>query len=331
MRGASTVSTYRRPARAGSLRHRILAARGGQAAAHAEAEDRWPAASRWSPAAPAASAARRPRGCCARAPAWCSPTSTRRRSASADAELAQALTARTSSRGVSSTSPTRTQVVAAFAETAVEFGGLDILVSNAGIASSAPIEETDARAVEQEHGHPGDRLFPRLARGLPAVPRAEDRRQRRLHRLQERPRRLAQRRRLLHRQGGRDPPRPLPGAGRRGRAASASTSSIRTRCCAARRSGPASGASSAPPPTRSTTDDLEEHLPQALAAEALACSPRTSPRRSISSPPTCRPSRPATSSTSMPATRRALRAERRASLLPVHGRRWPEGPDEGQR
>ncbi len=33
-------------------------------------------------------------------------------------------------------------VAAAFAETAVEFGGIDILVSNAGIASSAPIEET---------------------------------------------------------------------------------------------------------------------------------------------------------------------------------------------
>ncbi|YBV96246.1 bifunctional rhamnulose-1-phosphate aldolase/short-chain dehydrogenase [Phyllobacteriaceae bacterium JZ32] len=34
-------------------------------------------------------------------------------------------------------------VIAAFAETAVEFGGLDILVSNAGIASSAPIEATE--------------------------------------------------------------------------------------------------------------------------------------------------------------------------------------------
>ena len=33
-------------------------------------------------------------------------------------------------------------VIAAFAETAVEFGGIDILVSNAGIASSAPIEDT---------------------------------------------------------------------------------------------------------------------------------------------------------------------------------------------
>ncbi|PUB10385.1 bifunctional rhamnulose-1-phosphate aldolase/short-chain dehydrogenase [Yoonia sediminilitoris] len=33
-------------------------------------------------------------------------------------------------------------VAAAMAETSVEFGGLDILVSNAGIASSAPVEET---------------------------------------------------------------------------------------------------------------------------------------------------------------------------------------------
>ena len=46
--------------------------------------------------------------------------------------------------------------------------------------------------------------------------RAEDRRQRRLRRLQERPRRLAQCRGLLHRQGRGDPPGALPGAGGRG-------------------------------------------------------------------------------------------------------------------
>ena len=34
------------------------------------------------------------------------------------------------------------QVIAGFADSAVEFGGLDILVSNAGLASSAPIEDT---------------------------------------------------------------------------------------------------------------------------------------------------------------------------------------------
>lgn len=35
-----------------------------------------------------------------------------------------------------------TAVIAAFAEAAAEYGGIDILVSNAGIASSAPVEET---------------------------------------------------------------------------------------------------------------------------------------------------------------------------------------------
>ncbi|MEO9339236.1 bifunctional rhamnulose-1-phosphate aldolase/short-chain dehydrogenase [Mesorhizobium sp. SB112] len=34
------------------------------------------------------------------------------------------------------------EVIAGFVETAVEFGGIDILVSNAGLASAAPIEET---------------------------------------------------------------------------------------------------------------------------------------------------------------------------------------------
>ena len=45
-------------------------------------------------------------------------------------------------RGVAMNVTDETQVAAAFAETSVEFGGLDILVSNAGIASSAPVEET---------------------------------------------------------------------------------------------------------------------------------------------------------------------------------------------
>ncbi len=35
------------------------------------------------------------------------------------------------------------QVLSAFVEAAVEYGGIDILVSNAGISSSAPIEDTD--------------------------------------------------------------------------------------------------------------------------------------------------------------------------------------------
>ena len=38
--------------------------------------------------------------------------------------------------------PDEAQVIAAYGDLAVEFGGLDILVSNAGIASSAPVEDT---------------------------------------------------------------------------------------------------------------------------------------------------------------------------------------------
>jgi len=34
-------------------------------------------------------------------------------------------------------------VASAFAHAAAEYGGLDILISNAGISSAAPIDETD--------------------------------------------------------------------------------------------------------------------------------------------------------------------------------------------
>ena len=45
-------------------------------------------------------------------------------------------------RTVSMNVTSENAVATAFAETAVEYGGIDILVSNAGIASSAPVEET---------------------------------------------------------------------------------------------------------------------------------------------------------------------------------------------
>ena len=251
MRGASSVSTYRRPARAGGLRHRVLAARGGQAAAHAEAEE---------PCRPHRARHRRRRrhrprhgrrGCCARAPASCSPTSTQAALDAAVAEFGKRLRQGCRARRRRSTSPTRSGVVAAFAEAAVEFGGIDILVSNAGIASSAPIEDTTLAIWDQQHGHPRDRLFPGLARGVPPV----------------------------------EARRGLGGAivfvaSKNGLAASPNAAayctakaaeihlarclalegapsrhprqrrSIPTPCCAARRSGPANGASSAPPPTR---------------------------------------------------------------------------------
>ena len=159
-----------RPAGAGGLRHRILAARGSQAAAHAEAEE---------PGRPrrachrrrrrhrrgdgrAAAARRRLRGAgrhrrerARRGRRPSSPSGIRRRRG------AHASRSNVTERGRRSPRPSPRR--------RVEFGGVDILVSNAGIASSAPIEETDARAVEPQHGHPGDRLFPGRARGVPAV------------------------------------------------------------------------------------------------------------------------------------------------------------------
>jgi rhamnulose-1-phosphate aldolase/alcohol dehydrogenase len=46
-------------------------------------------------------------------------------------------------RGVQLNVTDEVAVIASFAEASIEFGGIDILVSNAGIASSAPIEVTD--------------------------------------------------------------------------------------------------------------------------------------------------------------------------------------------
>ena len=92
-------------------------------------------------------------------------------------------------------------VAAAYAETAVEFGGVDILVSNAGIASSAPVEETTLALWNKNMDILSTGYFLVSPRGFPADAGAGHRRRNRLRRLQERACRLAQRVRLLHRQG----------------------------------------------------------------------------------------------------------------------------------
>ena len=119
-------------------------------------------------------------------------------------------------RGVKLNVTSEPEVLSSFVEASVEFGGIDILVSNAGhrlLGSGRGYRSGD---VEPQHRDPRDGLFPRLAGGLPVVPAPEARRQRGLRVVEERARLLSQRLRLLHRQGSRDPSCPLPGARRRG-------------------------------------------------------------------------------------------------------------------
>ncbi len=74
----------------------------------------------------------------------------------------------------------------------------------------------DSRGLEPQYRHSRDRLFPRLARGLPAVPQAEARRLHRLHRLEERSGGLRRRVRLLHGESCGNPSGALPRPGGRG-------------------------------------------------------------------------------------------------------------------
>ena len=106
-------------------------------------------------------------------------------------------------------------VRAAFAEAALAFGGVDIVVSNAGLASSAPITETTTGRVGEELRRARHGLLPGRARGLPPVAGAGPRRQYRVCGLQERVGSRQERGGLLGSQGGRGAPGALPGRGGR--------------------------------------------------------------------------------------------------------------------
>ncbi len=149
MRGASGVSTLCGPARAGSLRHRVLAARGSKAAAHAEAEAAGRQASRWSPAAPAASARPRPTrflrdGACV-VLADIDATAL----AAADAGARRGATRRDVVRGVRlDVTDEEQDVIDAFTVAARSSAASTSWSPMPASASSAPIEDTDACAVE---------------------------------------------------------------------------------------------------------------------------------------------------------------------------------------
>ena len=159
-----------------------------------------------------------------------------------------------------------------------------------------------ARALEPQHRHSRDRLFPRRARGLSHHEGPGARRQHRLRRLEERARRLGRRLGLLHGEGGGGASRALPRARRRAprhprQHGQSRRGAARLEDLAGRVARAARGLE------QGRRDGARRSLPPALAVEALRLSRRTSPRRSTTSPPISRPRAPATSSTSTPATR----------------------------
>ena len=209
------------------VRDRVLAARALQAGAGAAAAASSPAGSRSSPAARAASAARRP-GCSRRA----EPTSSvADLNAEGAQQVAEELVAAHGARraiAVESTSPTRRRSVATIDATVLAYGGLDILVASAGLATSAPITETTARGLGAQLRRARARLLPRRTRGVPRAARAGPRRLDRLRRLEERARRGRERGRVLVGEGGVAAPGALPRRGGRRRTGSASTPSTPT-------------------------------------------------------------------------------------------------------
>ena len=111
--------------------------------------------------------------------------------------------------------------IAAYREAALAFGGVDIVVSNAGIASSAPITETSLELWDRNHDILARGYFLVAREAARLLRRAGNRRQHRLHRLEERARPGQGRGRVLGRQGGRAASRPLPRRGARAARASA--------------------------------------------------------------------------------------------------------------
>ena len=188
------------------------------------------------------------------------------------------------------------QVAAAFAACAREFGGLDILVANAGIASSAPIEDTTLELWNRNYDvlAQGYFLTARAAWPLLKAMKEQGGTQRGVHRLEERGRGGGRGIGLCQRQGRREPPRPLPGARRRARRDPRQRRQPRCGDQGQRRSGTATGARNAPGRTASIPARSWKSTTASARCWGATCCPRILPKRSISWRATCRPNRPAT-------------------------------------
>ena len=224
-----------------------------------------------------ASAARSPTGSPPRAPASSSPTSMPRNAETVAREIggpdvARQRRRRRHRRGRRSPRPIRDAVLA--------FGGVDLVVNNAGLSISKPLLETTLADWDLQHDVMATRLVPRLARGGAGHDRAGDGRRHRLHRQQERVLRRPEQRRLRRVEGR--PGAPGPAARRRARrsTASASTASTPTAWCAAPGSSPRAGAPTGRGPTASPRTSSASSTRSGRCSSARCC-PSTWPRRSF--------------------------------------------------
>ena len=219
---------------------------------------RSPRGSRSSPAAAPGSAGRSQTGSRPRAPASSSPTSTPDAAEAAAAEIGDADVA----LGVRCDVTDEAQVAAAFATAVLAFGGVDIVVNNAGLSISKPLLDTTVDDWDLQHDV--------MARGSFLVSREAARvmsdqahgRRHRLHRQQERVVRRAEQRRLRRGEGRPGPPGPAARRRARASSASASTASTPTASSGARASSPRAGARTARGPTASPEEKLGEFYAQ---------------------------------------------------------------------
>ena len=182
---------------------RVLGARGGQARPDAEAQ-----------------AARRPgraghrrglghrqgdrrRGSRPRVPASSSPTSTLDAGAGGRAEIGGDRRRR---RACTADVTDEDAVQAVVAAAALAFGGVDLVVNNAGLSISKPLLETTVAGLGPPARRDGQGLLPRLAGGRPGDGRPGAGRRHRLHLQQELRLRRPEQRRLRRHQGRPGPP-----------------------------------------------------------------------------------------------------------------------------
>ena len=88
-----------------------------------------------------------------------------RRLAEAEAGAGRGVRRRPGAASWSATSPTRRRCTALL-DAADEFGGVDVMVNNAGLGGTASVARDDRRAVEQGPRHHPDRHLPLRPRGV---------------------------------------------------------------------------------------------------------------------------------------------------------------------